>query len=234
MDEPHDQEMTNGQDNEGYLPLSSDEKKVLALYDRLQELRLEIAIINAQKAYRADTTSTGSEAEAATAQDELLQARARYKLQNDVVEAVMIANPILKAVHAGAGASPVDRDLLPYVERRDEASKSVAQQASDLGNLRHELTRVQSEALETTRRNVELAAEVFAMAEMVKQQKTGDVDDAQTRQALAQLETEVAGSQRRWRIIKGVASGMVAGSGVDWSQDDVLRDIVLDPREEIE
>jgi hypothetical protein len=31
-----------------YLPLSEGEHKVLALYDRLQELRLEIAIINAQ------------------------------------------------------------------------------------------------------------------------------------------------------------------------------------------
>jgi hypothetical protein len=52
MEEPRDEVMTNGHDNEARLPLSSDEQRVLALYDRLQELRLEIAIINAHKAYR--------------------------------------------------------------------------------------------------------------------------------------------------------------------------------------
>lgn len=35
--------------NESYLPLSSDEQKVLELYDRLQGLRLEVAIMNAQQ-----------------------------------------------------------------------------------------------------------------------------------------------------------------------------------------
>lgn len=34
------------------LPLSAEEEKVLALYDKLQELRLEIAILNAQHAVR--------------------------------------------------------------------------------------------------------------------------------------------------------------------------------------
>lgn len=34
------------------LPLSEDERRVLKLYDQLQQLRLEIAIINAQSVYR--------------------------------------------------------------------------------------------------------------------------------------------------------------------------------------
>lgn len=45
-----DEAMTGVHGGESRLPLSEDETKVLELYDRLQELRLEIAIINAQQA----------------------------------------------------------------------------------------------------------------------------------------------------------------------------------------
>lgn len=39
----------------------------------------------------------------------MLEARAKYMLRNQVVEAVMTANPILKAVHSGRDASAVER-----------------------------------------------------------------------------------------------------------------------------
>lgn len=45
------------------------------------------------------------------AQNGLLEARARYRLRNDVVDAVMMANPILKAVHSGTEASPIERHV---------------------------------------------------------------------------------------------------------------------------
>lgn len=50
MDAPQDEAMTeNIEETETRLPLSDDEQRALELYDRLQELRLEIAIINAQQ-----------------------------------------------------------------------------------------------------------------------------------------------------------------------------------------
>lgn len=45
-----DEPMTGVDGGEPRLPLSEDETRVLELYDKLQELRLEIAIINAQQA----------------------------------------------------------------------------------------------------------------------------------------------------------------------------------------
>lgn len=44
-----------------------------------------------------------------TGQTALLDAQATYKLRNDAMELVMTANPILKAVHGGTNASPVER-----------------------------------------------------------------------------------------------------------------------------
>lgn len=50
MSEMLDQSMADGVDDESHLRLTEEEDRVLALYDKLQELRLEIAIINAQRA----------------------------------------------------------------------------------------------------------------------------------------------------------------------------------------
>ncbi|PNP42574.1 hypothetical protein TGAMA5MH_05315 [Trichoderma gamsii] len=103
-----DEPMTGVDGGESRLPLSEDETRVLELYDKLQELRLEIAIINAQQAGR----NYDDESNIAEAQDALLTARARYRLRNDAIESVMMANPILKAVHNGTQASPIERHVL--------------------------------------------------------------------------------------------------------------------------
>lgn len=45
----------------------------------------------------------------AAARNQLLETRARYLLRSQVVDSVLSANPILKAVHNGVEASPVER-----------------------------------------------------------------------------------------------------------------------------
>lgn len=112
---------------EARLPLSEDEQRVLDLYDQLQQLRLEIEIINAQSSYKPSiaelcpprwqkkytnihvATSHKDEAVSAETQQALLEARANFRLRNDVVESVMTANPILKAVHNGTNAAPAEK-----------------------------------------------------------------------------------------------------------------------------
>lgn len=44
-----------------------------------------------------------------SAQNELLESRARYVLRNEVTESVVMANPVLQAVHGGTNASPIER-----------------------------------------------------------------------------------------------------------------------------
>lgn len=51
---------------------------------------------------------------------------------------------------------------------------------------------------------------------------------------IAGLEAEVRARRQRWRVLKGTASAIVAGSGVDWARDTDLMNIVLDPAEEEE
>jgi hypothetical protein len=193
-----------------------------------------------------------SEQDEEIARKELLEARAKYMLRNNVVEVVMTANPILKAVHDGTDASAVERqvarsptdfkhdelmdfssDLLPYVERRDEAAISVAKHASNMSHLRDAMSKVQGETLRVSRKNVTLAAQVFELADEMKRKKSGRPDDPLVQEEIEKLERAVKTSGQRWRVIKGVASGVVVGSGINWARDDALCEIVLDPEDEV-
>ncbi|KAG5989210.1 hypothetical protein E4U54_004394 [Claviceps lovelessii] len=209
------------------LPLSEDERRVLKLYDQLQQLRLEIAIINAQSVYRPGPSNDAAQVSEQTQRD-VLDARANFRLRNDVVESVMTANPILKAVHNGTNATPAERDLLPYIERRDQSAISVAKHATDIGFIRNDLTEVQSDTARVVRRNVALTSTLFELAEEVKRKQATRLDDEETQSEIRKLEAAMKASRQRWRVMKGLASGIVAGSGVDWARDAKLRDVVLD------
>ncbi|OAA48104.1 Centromere protein Cenp-H [Beauveria brongniartii RCEF 3172] len=206
------------------LPLSEDERQVLELYDKLQQIDLEIAIIKSQKSHQSAPTDESPEALAA-AQEALLQARSRYKLRNDAVELIMMASPVLNAVHGGTNASLIDRDLLPYIIKRDDASVQVAQGAAQAQDARDALTDVQAETLRACRRNVNLTSKLFELAAQLKERKAVDWDGGE--EAL-----RVRDEKRKWRTVKGAASGIVAGSGVDWASDEALRDMVLDPEDD--
>jgi hypothetical protein len=229
MEDEGDVPMVNSQIETSYLPISEDEEKILALYDRIQELRLEIAIINAQQSHQLDDTALFTDEETQKAQSELLETRAQYVLRNDVTEAVMTANPILKAVHSNAETALIERELLPYIERRDEASVLVATQASRTNQVWKALTTAQSDTLRKSRQNVTLAAELFELADQAKLKKRVPPNNSKMMEEQERLEAEVKASKQKWRVMKGVAGGIIVGSGVDWVQDDELRDAVLDP-----
>ncbi|KAI0187337.1 centromere protein H (CENP-H)-domain-containing protein [Xylaria flabelliformis] len=214
------------------LLLSDREKRVLELHDKLQQLQLEIALLNAQNNYVPNMTS-GRTVE--DAQKELLDSRARYTLRNEVVASVVSANPILQAVHNGTKASPIERDLLPLLTDRDAVSSTLASQSTEYHSLLSDLTDVESRSLRLSRENVALAGRLLHLAKQTDQGKaellTSDSDHAAE---IAELEAKLKGSRRRWRVLKGTASAIVAGSGIDWARDAELRDIVLDPVEEEE
>ncbi|KAI0404990.1 centromere protein H (CENP-H)-domain-containing protein [Xylaria palmicola] len=221
--------MADGRVEEAPAPLvlSDSEKQVLQLHDRLQQLQLEIALINAQNNYVADTTS-GRTVE--VAQKELLDSRARYLLRNEVLASVVSANPILQAVHNGTKASPIERDLLPLLTDRDAVSSRLAPQNTELHSLLSDLTDVESRSLRLNRENVALAERLLDLAKQADQGKTELLAGDSTHAAeIAELEEQLKASRRRWRVLKGTASAIVAGSGVDWARDAELRDIVLDP-----
>ncbi|KAI5925327.1 centromere protein H (CENP-H)-domain-containing protein [Camillea tinctor] len=205
------------------LLLSADEKRVLELYDRLQQLQLEIALLNAQKNYVPDTSAERS---IEAAQKDLLNSRSRYVLRNDVADSVMSANPILQAVHNGTNASPIERDLLPLLTTRDASSSTLSRQSTTSRLTLSDLAATSAASLRLGRENASLASEVLRLAGQAREDRSAALG---AHPEVAALEAEVRRGRQRWRVLKGAASAVVAGSGVDWARDPELRGIVLDP-----
>ncbi|PHH73579.1 hypothetical protein CDD82_5379 [Ophiocordyceps australis] len=209
------------------LPLSQDESRILQLHDQLQSLRLQIAILNAQRKTTRPQPPANDSANGTCIseqmQQDILRARAQLKLRDDAIQAVLTATPILQAVHNGTNA-----DLLPLVQRRDQAAKSVANHSLDIGALDGDLIQTQVEATRTTRANVKSAA---ALCELIdSQRRHGDSAhiSSAAQHELLRLEAHVRSSRQRWRLIKGVTSSVIVGSGVDWTHNDKLLGMVFD------
>jgi hypothetical protein len=113
--------------------MTEQERRVLDVYDRLEEHQLEIALLKArgvlsQGIYASvifptlhrvcaitcsnpslDEPVEATEEDIKAAEQELLKAKAKYQVRNNVIESVLIANPILKAVHAGSNATILEQ-----------------------------------------------------------------------------------------------------------------------------
>jgi hypothetical protein len=120
------------------------------------------------------------------------------------------------------------RDILPLVQQRDKLSVSLTDDSAKILAAKDALIDVEVEHISAARNNKELAAKMIDLANQADNQKTEDVKDAKLRNQLEELESSVKISRSRWRIMKGTASAVVAGSGVDWARDPVLRELVLD------
>lgn len=76
--------------------------------------------------------------------------------------------------------------------------------------------------------NAGLAAEILRLVEAAARPSKHTVPNAHVANQTSALEDEVKSSRQRWKIMKGTASAIVAGSGVDWVRNERLRDMVVD------
>ena len=120
------------------------------------------------------------------------------------------------------------RDLLPLIQQRDTLSVNLSQLSSKILSARNELTKVESEHVVVARKNVELASTMLALTEQAKTHRKEDIDDPKVREELDELEVAMKASRQKFRIMKATASATIAGSGIDWSRDPKLLEIVLD------
>ena len=56
--------------------------------------------------------------------------------------------------------------------------------------------------------------------------------DPETQSEIESLKEDLRSSRLKRRILKSVVSAMVAGSGLNWAEDERLRELVLDNEEE--
>jgi hypothetical protein len=85
------------------------------------------------------------------------------------------------------------------------------------------------ECLQASQQNIKLASEALRLAEKNHSQNQQHVQGGRFGRDTATLEGQVKSGRHRWRVIKGAASAIVAGSGIEWARDERLRNLVLDP-----
>ena len=123
-------------------------------------------------------------------------------------------------------------DLLPYIRERDSASIATAKQSATLSKTLDDLAHAQSEALRASRANVSMTSELLALAEEAKRKRLGRMSGPEMEAEMKAAEEEAKESRQKWKVIKGTASAVIVGSGVDWVGDPELRDVVLDPEDD--
>lgn len=117
---------------------------------------------------------------------------------------------------------------MPYVEQRDILSQNSLKRTAELQSLVNRIRHVEVDAIKISRENRVLAAEVLRLAEQANPSHANMQLEPGTQKELQRLEKEVKSSRQKWKVIKGTASAVVAGSGVDWTRDEQLTDMVLD------
>ncbi|KAK0754061.1 centromere protein H (CENP-H)-domain-containing protein [Schizothecium vesticola] len=204
--------------------VSETEQRVLDLHDRLQQLSLERALLKARREYLPDADESGL----GGLQEEALQAKATVALRDQVVENVLLVQPLLNAVHHATHASPIERDLSAYIQKREQAAKDAARQDSEMQATKDAIDELDVLNRASNDRNAGLAAEILQLVEAAARPSKHTVPNAHIANQTSALEDEVKSSRQRWKIMKGTASAIVAGSGLDWVRDERLRDMVVD------
>lgn len=161
----------------------------------------------------------------------MLDARARYMLRQTIIRNVILVDPILKAVHGGLHSNSLEERLLPFIHERDVMAMLHSTIATSVASTRLELSKIDRENLVVNQKNQQLAQAVLGMVEQLKEQTIEEVDDEDLRTGLEAAEREEKLSKRRMRVMKGIASGVVVGSGVEWAKEARLLELVMDDEE---
>jgi hypothetical protein len=167
-----------------------------------------------------------------SAERKMLDARAAYLNRNQVVLNTLVMDPILKAVHSGGNSTSLERRLLPMLHRRDVLSLIQSTLDSRMTTISASLAESQRENIATNQDNQRLAQILLALTEEMKAQDDQDVQDPKLRTRLQKLEAEVQRSRRDWRTIKSILSATIANSGIEWSKDVGLRELVMDDEDD--
>lgn len=96
-----------------------------------------------------------------------------------------------------------------------------------LQSVNNDLILVRAQQLDITQKNKILSKEIVRLGKQAEM--TADkIEDPALKERLEVLRNKTKDEKRQYRIVKSLASGIIAGSGFGWAADDELRDIVLD------
>lgn len=124
------------------------------------------------------------------------------------------------------------RRMLPLVTENDSLNMLHGLLTSKLASTTRALSTAEQSNIGLSKENRELSETVLRLAEKVKAQSVDDLGDPLLRTQVQTAEKDVKESRKRAKMLKGVLSAMIVGSGINWAADEELRDLVMDDEED--
>lgn len=103
---------------------------------------------------------------------------------------------------------------------------------SKLVSAREALDKAEQGNAAANEKNRELSRTLLALVKKLEVQSSEDIEQPQLREKISAVDKEVKEARRRMRNLKGILSGMIVGSGIDWAEDEVLRELVMDDEDD--
>ena len=118
--------------------------------------------------------------------------------------------------------------LGPLLDRRDVLEIASTNLAAKLQATTSKRIQIEAENITAIASNRDLATQLLALTKDIEERKASAKEASGLKERLATAEEEATTAKKRWRVLKNVVAAVVAGSGIDWSEDETLRDLVLD------
>jgi hypothetical protein len=157
-----------------------------------------------------------------------------------------MADPVLRAVHGstndgssrgdkkqtGDASSTMDAEAISH---RDSLSMLLSLLTTRLSSLESNIRDLELQRKEVwknlppkAKRVVELEKSLDPELELLSKGEGADGVDQEWRERLEKADGEVKRARWEYRVLKGIAGGIVVGSGVEWSADENLVNMVID------
>jgi hypothetical protein len=174
-------------------------------------------------------------------QQALLLSRAQYTIATLATTQALTADPVLRAVHdsnkdsqPSASSSAPGQDVVTAsaIAKRDALSMILATLTNQISTLETRTRELEQERKDIWTRlpskakhAIDLSKDLDPEMELALQ---GDQVDPEWKSRLDRADEEVKRAMWEYRVTKGIASGLVAASGVDWVEDEKLINMVLE------
>ena len=126
----------------------------------------------------------------------------------------------------------LSRRILPHITENDAVSMVHGLLTAKLNAARVALSTAEERNILANARNRELSKTLLDLADEAKALSKEDIQDPQLRDKVTAVEREVKESKRRLHTLKGILSGMIVGSGINWAENEMLRELVMDDEDD--
>lgn len=103
---------------------------------------------------------------------------------------------------------------------------------SKLASTSHAVGVAEQRNMEAIAQNQALSKTLLELTTAMKVQSKDDIQDPQLRSKVDAVEKEAKEARRRMRNLKCILSAMIVGSGINWAEDGVFRELVMDDEDE--